>query len=77
MTGVAARALLRLPAAAVVLLLAGTLIYGFGAGYFWPLGLPTPLNVAATVVLSFLALRWAWRYVSAPVHKGPAGSASA
>ena len=56
----------RVVVALAVLFLAANVIYGFGAGYFWPVGLPTPLNVVATIVLSFLVLRWGWRFASAP-----------
>lgn len=70
------RLMLRMAFASVLLLLAGTLIYGFGAGYFWPIGLPTPLNVVATGVLSALVLRWAWRYVTAGSARVPVRSSS-
>jgi hypothetical protein len=56
----------RVLVAAIALLLAAWLLYGFGAGYFWPKGLPTPLNFVATVVMALLVLRWAWRYVRSP-----------
>jgi hypothetical protein len=56
----------RVLVAATVLFFAAYLIYGFGAGYFWPVGLPTPFNVVATIGLSVLVLRWAWRFALAP-----------
>ena len=58
-----------LPVRVVVALLAMPIaayfIYGFGAGYFWPVALPTPLNLVATGILALLLLGWAWRYVAA------------
>lgn len=44
---------LRLVLAAAVLLVGGLLIYAFGAGYFsqFGVGVPTPFNVVATLVL--------------------------
>ncbi len=58
------RSALRLLVAVPLVMVAAFLIYGFGAGYFWPIGLPTPLNVVATVGLAYLALRSAWRFVA-------------
>ena len=71
MTVLLARVLSRLAIASIALSLAGTLIYGFGAGYFWPIGLPTPLNAFATVILTIVVLRWACRYVSSAWRNAP------
>lgn len=69
--------LVRVSAAAVVLLVGGLGIYGFGAGYFYNidvgpvrLGLPTPWNVVAVVLLSTALLAAVRRILLSPTPEG-------
>ena len=65
----ALRMLARLGVAATALLVGAYVLYGFGAGYFWALGigLPTPLNVVATVVLAAGLLWGVGRFLRRPL----------
>lgn len=69
--------LVRVSAAAVVLVVGGLAIYGFGAGYFSNinfgpvrLGLPTPWNVVGVVLLSAALLAAVRRIFRSPTPEG-------
>ena len=53
---------------ATCLLLVGTyLIYGFGAGYMWLLGVRTPLNFAVSPILVVGLVLVVWMLASRPL----------
>lgn len=59
-----ARAFVRGLVAGLALALGTLLIYGFGAGYFEALAVPTPLNFAVAPVMLLGLILLLWRFVA-------------